>query len=250
MAVHYSITAGLWWSPIFSHYDWQVLTLWPCWYTEEIRKWKQIRKMPQDCIHPLKIKWHRTVPLQSHVNHIDLMHLSKASLQSQKHKLRFPAALQVRWSGLACLAWGLNGCVICLLKMFTYKWSYLLSRRQEACHILKICGAPSMAAQFWRQKRYLWGFHTDSSVQSTTKSDKILFEQKCKPLNCTWPHKHEMACVQNNSSWISNVKLPVLFLNCSPPFWYLHLPVWPYHGEAFGSTCCRKSWNYNSVWTC
>lgn len=139
--------------------DWQVLTLWgPCWYTQEIRKWKQIRKMPQDCLYPRQIKWPRSVPLQSHVNHIDFTHLSKAALQSQKHKLCFPAAIQLWWFSSVCLARGLNRCVICLLlKMFTYKLSYLLSRRQEACHKVKICGAPLVAAQFWRQKRYLGG---------------------------------------------------------------------------------------------
>lgn len=40
-------------------------------------------------------KWPRSVPLQSHVNHIDFTHLSIAALQSQEHKLPFPAALQL-----------------------------------------------------------------------------------------------------------------------------------------------------------
>lgn len=92
------------------------------------------------------------------MSHIYFTHLSKASEQSQKHKLCFPATLQLWCFSLVCLARGLNFGVICLpLKMFTWKWSYLLSRRQEACHILKICGAPSEAAHFWRQNRYLWG---------------------------------------------------------------------------------------------
>lgn len=40
--------------------------------------------MPQDCFYPRQIKWPHSVPLQSHVNHIDFTHLSKAALQSQK----------------------------------------------------------------------------------------------------------------------------------------------------------------------
>lgn len=89
---------------------------------------------------------------------VDFTHLSKAALQSHKHKLCFFLlhSLQLLWFGSVRLARGWNRCVICLLlKMFTYKLSYLLSRKQEACHTLKICGAPSVAAQFWKQKRYL-----------------------------------------------------------------------------------------------
>lgn len=89
--------------------DWQVLTLLrPCWYTQEIRKWKQIRKMPQDCFSPWQIKWPCSVPLQSHVNHIDFTHLSKAALQSRKYKLCFPAAVQLWWFSLVRLARGLK----------------------------------------------------------------------------------------------------------------------------------------------
>lgn len=154
MEVDYGITAGLYWSIIFSHCDWQVLThRRPCWYTQEIRKWKQIRKMPQDSFYPWQIRWPRSMPQHSHVNRIAFTHLSEAAQQSQKkpHKLCFPAALQLWWFGSVCLACGLNCCVICLLlKMLTYKLSYLLSRKQEACYIVKICGEPSVAALFWR----------------------------------------------------------------------------------------------------
>lgn len=154
MEVDYGITAGLYWSIILSHCDWQVLThRRPCWYTQEIRKWKQIRKMPQDSFYPWQIRWPRSMPQHSHVNRIAFTHLSEAAQQSQKtpHKLCFPAALQLWWFGSVCLACGLNCCVICLLlKMLTYKLSYLLSRKQEACYIVKICGEPSVAALFWR----------------------------------------------------------------------------------------------------
>lgn len=154
MEVDYGITAGLYWSIILSRCDWQVLThRRPCWYTQEIRKWKQIRKMPQDSFYPWQIRWPRSMPQHSHVNRIAFTHLSEAAQQSQKkpHKLCFPAALQLWWFGSVCLACGLNCCVICLLlKMLTYKLSYLLSRKQEACYIVKICGEPSVAALFWR----------------------------------------------------------------------------------------------------
>lgn len=76
---------------ISTHWDWQVLTLLrPSLYTEEIRKWKQIRHMPQDCFHPRQIKWPQSVSVQSHVNHPDFTHVSKAGLQSQKRC--FPVA--------------------------------------------------------------------------------------------------------------------------------------------------------------
>lgn len=115
MAVHYSITARLQWSTIFLHCDWQVFTLRrPCWYTQEIRKWKQIRKMPQDCFHPRQIKWLHGMSLQSHVSRIDFTHLSKAAQAISKNTNFFPPACCSISDGSAWCVWSLG------LKMARY----------------------------------------------------------------------------------------------------------------------------------
>lgn len=180
MAVHYSVTAQALAKPNISVL-WLTSTHspWPCWCTEEIRKCKQIRKMPQDCIHPWKIKWRGTVPPQSHVKHIDFAHLSPRL----RCNLKDSALHNSDGSAWCVQPEALPRCVICLLeKMFAHEWSYRLSERQQACHILKIC------AVLETQKDTSGGFHADSSALSTTKSDGILFEHKCKTVNCSWPH--------------------------------------------------------------
>lgn len=167
MAVHYSITAQALAKPNIS-VSWltSAHSLWPCWCTEEIRKWKQIRKMPQDCIHPWKIKQRGTVPPKSHVKHIDHAHLSPRLLCNLTAKpLHFTTPDSPVW----CVPpEALLMCAICLLekqtnknkpgKTLTHKWSYLLSERQQACHLLKIC------AVLETQKDTSGGFHTATSA--------------------------------------------------------------------------------------
>lgn len=151
MAVHYSVTAQALAKPNISAL-WLTSTHspWPCWCAEEIRKWKQIRKMPQDCIHPWKIKWRGTVPPQSHVKHIDFAHLSPRL----RCNLKDSALHNSDGSAWCVQPEALPRCVICLLeKMLAHKWSYMLSERQQACHILKIC------AVLETQKDTSGGFH-------------------------------------------------------------------------------------------
>lgn len=70
---------------------WQVLNLWrPWWYTPEIRKWKQIRKMPKDFFYPWK--WPCSA-LQSHSTISTSRTFLKPHCNLTNTNFAFPAAL-------------------------------------------------------------------------------------------------------------------------------------------------------------
>lgn len=125
------------------------LFLWPCWYSEEIRKWKQIRKMPQERIHPLKIK--TSSCRCSRTSATSTASRSFAAV-SHTHKLGF------QWPGGGRAAPGLKPARY----LSSENLQTLLSERQEACHTLKICGTPLSSCR----RVACGGFHTHANKQS------------------------------------------------------------------------------------
>lgn len=145
MEVDYGITAGLYWSIILSHCDWQVLThRRPCWYTQEIRKWKQIRKMPQDSFYPWQIRWPRSMPQHSHVNRIAFTHLSEAAQQSQKNP---PQTLLSRCSPTVMVRLGVSSLRLELLR---YLSSSENAHIQVKLFAVKKAGGMLYSKDLWR----------------------------------------------------------------------------------------------------